>query len=112
MQVDLHKESLVIVGGLFVNQKHFIGLGEVPEDPEIDPCNYNEVIQGKDATLWRKEIKTKMESMYSNQVWNPVDAHNGIKPIGYKWIYKRKRGIDGKMETFKARLMAKGYTQK
>ena len=37
---------------------------------------------------------------------------NGIKPVGCKWVYKRKRGIDGKVETFKARLMAKGYTQK
>ena len=53
-----------------------------------------------------------MESMYSNQVWNLVEAPNGIKPIGCKWIYKRKRGIDGKVETFKARLVAKGYTQK
>ena len=50
--------------------------------------------------------------MYSNQVWNLVDAPNGIKTIGCKWIYKRKRGIDGKVETFKARLVAKGYTQK
>ena len=50
--------------------------------------------------------------MYSNQVWDLVKAPNDIKPIGCKWVYKRKRGIDGKVETFKARLMAKGYTQK
>ena len=37
---------------------------------------------------------------------------NGIKPVGCKWVYKRKRGVDGKVETFKARLAAKGYTQK
>ena len=29
----------------------FIGLGEVPEDPKIDPSNYNEAFQIKDATL-------------------------------------------------------------
>ena len=48
--------------------EYFIGLGEVPEDPETDPCNYNEAIQDKDATLWQKAMKTEMESMYSNQV--------------------------------------------
>ena len=37
---------------------------------------------------------------------------NGIKPVGYKWFYKRKRGIDGNVETFKVSLMAKWYTQK
>ncbi len=36
----------------------------------------------------------------------------GLKPIGCKWIYKRKRGADGKVKTFKARLTAKGFTQK
>ena len=50
--------------------------------------------------------------MYSNQVWDLVKVPNGIKPIGCKWVYKRKRGIDGKVETFKASLVVKGYTQK
>ena len=77
----------------------------------MDPSNYNEAIQDKDVTSW-KEMKTEMESMYSNQVWTLFDPAVGVKPIGYKWIYKKKRGIDGKVETFKARLVAKGYTQK
>ena len=50
--------------------------------------------------------------MYSNQVWDLVKAPNGIKPIGCEWVYKRKRGIDEKVETFKERLVAKKYTQK
>ena len=50
--------------------------------------------------------------MYSNQVWDIAKAPNGIKPVGCKWVCKRKRGIDGKVETFKAKLVAKGYTQK
>ena len=37
---------------------------------------------------------------------------NDIKLVGCKWVYKRKRGIDGKVETFKARIVAKWYTQK
>ena len=57
-------------------------------------------------------MKTEMESMYSNQVWNLVEAPDGIKPVGCKWVYKRKREIDGKVETFKAWLVTKVYTQK
>jgi len=48
-----------------------------------------------------------MESMYSNQVWDLVEPPERIKPIGCKWIYKKKRGVDGKVETFKAKLVAK-----
>ena len=50
--------------------------------------------------------------MYSNLVWELADPPEGVKPIECKWIYKRKRGVDGKMETFKARSVAKGYTQR
>ena len=57
-------------------------------------------------------MKSELDSMYSNQVWDLVKAPNGIKPVGCKWVYKRKRGIDGNVETFKVRLVAKGYTQK
>ena len=57
-------------------------------------------------------MKSKLDSVYSNQVWDLVKVPNDIKPVGCKWVYKRKRGIDGKVETFKARLVAKGYTQK
>ena len=46
--------------------ERFIGLGEVSEELETDPCNYNEAIQDKDATLWQKAMNTKMKSMYSN----------------------------------------------
>ena len=38
-------------GRVVTQPEHFIGLGEVPEDPEIDPSNYNEAVQDKDATL-------------------------------------------------------------
>ena len=33
-------------------------------------------------------------------------------PIGYKWIYKSKIGRDGKVDTYKTKLVAKGYSQK
>ena len=55
-------------GRVVTQPERFIGLGEVPEDPKIDPSNYNEAVQDKDATLWQRAMKTEMESMYSNQV--------------------------------------------
>ena len=57
-------------------------------------------------------MKAKLASMVSNQVWDLIEALANIKPIGCKWVNKRKRGSDGKVETFKARLVVKGYTQR
>jgi len=41
-----------------------------------------------------------------------VDLPPGSKPIGCKWIFKRKNKVDGTIDKFKARLIAKGFTQK
>ena len=41
-----------------------------------------------------------------------VDLPPGNKPIGYKWIFKRKLKPDGTIDKYKARLVAKGYRQK
>ncbi|KAL8091512.1 hypothetical protein AgCh_033945 [Apium graveolens] len=49
---------------------------------------------------------------YEEAVWELVEPPKGIKPIGCKWIYKKKRGLDKKVKAWKERLVAKGYTQK
>ena len=46
-------------------------------------------------------MKSEMESMKVNDVWTLVDPPEGVKPIGCKWVFKRKRGADGKVETYK-----------
>ena len=56
-------------------------------------------------------MKSELDSMYSNHIWGLVKAPNNIEPVGCKWVYKRKIGVDGKVETL-VRLMAKWYTQK
>ena len=94
----------------------YLLLGELYQaitiDSEEDPVNYKEALEDVDAQEWLKAMDREMESMYSNSVWSLVEASKGVKPRGCKWIYKRKRRPDGKVETFKARLVVKGYTQK
>ncbi len=49
--------------------------------------------------------------MYENQVWTLVDPPEGIKPIGCKWVFKKKTDMDGNVQTYKGRLVAKGFRQ-
>ena len=78
----------------------------------IDPTNYDETMSDVDAHLWKKAMEEKLESINSNQVWELVEAPEEIKPIGCKWVYKMKMGVNGKVKTFKARLVVKGYSKK
>ena len=84
--------------------------GENVED--IDPQTYEVAIMSIDSGKWQEAMNSEIDSMYSNKVWNLVDAPEGIVPIGCKWIFKKKIGVDGKVETYKARLVAKGYRQR
>ena len=46
-----------------------------------------------------------------NNTWILADLPPGYKPIGCKWIFKRKIKFDGTIDKFKGRLVAKGFTQ-
>ena len=65
-----------------------------------------------DAILLQGVMKVELEYMYSNKDWDLVETLEGIKPIMCKWVYKRKRWVDGKIDKYKARLVVKGYSQK
>ena len=49
--------------------------------------------------------------MYSNRVWDLIEAHEGIKPIGCKWICKRKREVDGNVKTYKDMSVSKDQSE-
>ena len=82
-------------GRVIIRPDRYMFLGEsydrVSDEQGTNPCNYGEALQDKDIDLWQKAMMSEMESMYSNQVWDLVEPPNEIKPIGYKWIHKKKR---------------------
>ena len=79
---------------------------------KIDLIDYDEAMSDVDAHIWQRAMEVKLESMYFNEVWELVKVPKGIKLIGCKWAYKRNKGVDGRVETYKARLVVKGYSQK
>ena len=44
-------------------------------------------------------------------MWELVELPDGRKPVGNKWVFKLKTDEDGRIERYKARLVAQGYTQ-
>ncbi|KAA0046069.1 retrovirus-related pol polyprotein from transposon tnt 1-94 [Cucumis melo var. makuwa] len=83
----------------------------VQEKKKVKIMEIENLDKDVDKDEWVKAMNLELESMYFNLVWDLVDQHDGVKPIGCKWIYKRKRGVDGKVQTFKDILVAKDYTQ-
>ena len=66
----------------------------------------------KESDLWHNTMKDEIDSIKSNGVWDLVKLPNEVKAIGCKWVFKTKRNSLGKIERYKARLVANGFTQK
>ena len=62
--------------------------------------------------MWKEAINSEIDSILQNHTWELIDLPPGSKPLGYKWIFKRKMKTDGSVEKYKARLVIKGYRQK
>ena len=48
-----------------------------------------------EAPLWKEAANSEIESILQNHTWELVDLPPGCKPLGYKWIFKRKMKVDG-----------------
>ena len=56
-------------------------------------------------------MKYEMNSMTSNEFQNLVELFDVAKAIGCEWVFKTKKDSLGNIEIYKARLIAKGFTQ-
>jgi hypothetical protein len=94
----------------------------IPDDYEVynteefhmegDPTSYEEAMRSTHSSKWLEAMKDEMRSMSSNGVWDREEIPKGAKTVGYKWVYKIKCDSRGNVERFKARLVAKDFTQR
>ncbi|GKD12666.1 zinc finger, CCHC-type containing protein [Tanacetum coccineum] len=66
----------------------------------------------EDVGFWKEAINDEMDYIMGNNTWVLADLPPGCKPLGCKWIFKRKLKVDGTVENFKARLVIQGFKQK
>ncbi|KAD5961709.1 hypothetical protein E3N88_13182 [Mikania micrantha] len=79
---------------------------------EEDPKTYNEAMASRDVAFWKEAINDEMDSIMQNNTWRLTDLPPGCKPLGCKWIFKKKMKVDGSIDKFKARLVIQGFRQK
>ena len=86
------------------------GASVASRDPE-EPRTFGEALSSPSTAKWEKAMEVEMESLRNNDVWELVELPVGWKVVGSKWVYKVKVDSDGRVERYKARLVAQGYTQ-
>ena len=56
-------------------------------------------------------MNEKLDALRKNHTWDMVDLPPGQSAVGCKWVYEIKTKVDGSVERYNARLVAKGFTQ-
>ncbi|GKA98169.1 zinc finger, CCHC-type containing protein, partial [Tanacetum coccineum] len=65
---------------------------------EDDPKTFDEAMKSHDVAFYKEVINDEMDSIMGNNTWVLADLPPGCKPIGCKWIFKRKLKVDGTIE--------------
>ncbi|XP_049390283.1 uncharacterized protein LOC125854750 [Solanum stenotomum] len=74
---------------------------------DVEPKSVNKCKQRNDWPKWKDAIQAKLASLEKREVFGPiVRTPEGVKPVGYKWAFVRKRNEKGEVVRYKTRLVA------
>ncbi|KAG7559384.1 Ribonuclease H-like superfamily [Arabidopsis thaliana x Arabidopsis arenosa] len=87
-------------------EEHQVFLGQI--DQHWIPQTYEEAIQHQ---VWRDAIAAERQAMEHNHTWDEGELPRGKKAVTSKWVFTIKYKSNGDIERYKARLVARGFTQ-
>ncbi|KXJ71076.1 hypothetical protein RP20_CCG021563 [Aedes albopictus] len=76
------------------------------------PDTLEEMRRRDDWPEWQIAVQDEMDSLTRNGTWTLTQLPAGRKPISCKWVFKVKPGAKGEPNRLKARLVARGFTQR
>jgi hypothetical protein len=77
----------------------------------VTPTSYEQATAGPQKKQWEAAINDELQSLAVNDVWELVDIPKGVNIVSNKWVFKVKRLPNGQIDKYKARLVARGFTQ-
>ncbi|KAJ1594519.1 hypothetical protein NDA12_006948 [Ustilago hordei] len=77
----------------------------------LDPT-LREAMDGEDAQLWKEAIRKELEGLEAMGTWEVVHQPPGVPLVDSKVVLRLKLDADGVPVKHKARLVARGFTQR
>jgi Reverse transcriptase (RNA-dependent DNA polymerase)/gag-polypeptide of LTR copia-type len=76
------------------------------------PQTYKEAINDPQySKQWKNAMNEELISLLENGTWKEVVPPKDVNLVSTKWVYLIKTKVDGTIERFKARLVARGFSQ-
>jgi hypothetical protein len=76
-----------------------------------EPITYEQAVNSSERREWLNAIQDELDAHDKNHTFSIVEQTSDMNIIGCRWVFKRKRDVNGRVIKFKARLVAKGYNQ-
>ncbi|KRX47242.1 Retrovirus-related Pol polyprotein from transposon TNT 1-94, partial [Trichinella sp. T9] len=79
-----------------------------------EPTSWEEIIKlpARERNKWIAAAEEEMTSLKRKDVFELVEPPDGCNVISSKWIFNAKRDASGKIHSYKARLVARGFSQR
>ena len=76
-------------------------------EADDDPITFDEAMSHKDANKWQEAMEDEIKALKKNQVYGPTSLPQNANLVNCRWVHKIKRRPDGKIERYRARLVAR-----
>jgi len=80
----------------------------VMSSPTSEPIAFSDANRYK---AWHGAMHDEIQALRSNNTWSLVPFHPSMNVVGSRWVYKIKHCVNGSIKRYKARLVARGFTQ-
>ena len=76
----------------------------IRNNEDLKPQNVEEYRHRNDWPKWKEAIQVELNSLKKCEVFGPVvQTPEDVKPVGYKWVFVRKRNANTEVIRYKAR---------
>ena len=96
----LWNRNNVVIDNIFA---YNVAIEIMQQDEDFEPKSVHECRQRNDWPKWKDAIQAELASLEKREVFGPIiRTPEGIKPVGYKWVFVRKRNEKGEVMRYKA----------
>lgn len=94
----------------FVSYSNFRAFARVATIP-TEPTTFKQAMEGPNSQQWKDAAFREFSALQKMETWKLVPLPPGHHTVSSKWVWKVKTKADGSIERYKARLVARGFTQ-
>lgn len=79
-----------------------------------DPTTFEQAMNTKEAKQWKEATDTEVRSLFENKSIELIELKHvpkGVKLLKGRWVFKTKLLTDGSIDKYRARWVAKGFSQ-